>query len=158
MKINAVKILIASAIASVAVYMRDLLIPLIVLIAVMVADYITGMTRAWITGTFSSRVGIRGIAKKLLYLVLVLVGMAVDYLMTAAIKKTGVEIDAYGLVGLIVTVWLIINELISILENLAQSGVPVPAFLVKLIGRLKVETEKKGDSLSENQSEGERDP
>ena len=35
--------------------------------------------------------------------------------------------------GLIVAVWLIINELISILENLSELGTPIPPFLVKIV-------------------------
>ena len=48
-----------------------------------------------------------------------------------------------------VIVWLVINELISILENVAAIGGPVPGFLQKLIQRLKVSVEEKvgdGDS------------
>ena len=47
------------------------------------------------------------------------------------------------LFGLIVTVWLIINELISILENLSKMDVPIPAFLTKIIKKLKTTVEDK---------------
>ena len=53
------------------------------------------------------------------------------------------------LFGLLVTVWLIFNECISILENVAQIGAPLPPFLVKLIGKLKKTTEDKGEDLVE---------
>ena len=46
-----------------------------------------------------------------------------------------VEYNAY--LGLLVTVWLTINEMISILENLKKLGVPLPEFLIKIIRRLK---------------------
>ena len=49
------------------------------------------------------------------------------------------------LFGLIVTVWLIINELISILENLARIDVPIPAFLTKIIEKLKTTIEDKNE-------------
>ena len=39
--------------------------------------------------------------------------------------------------------WLIINELISILENVAAIGGPVPEFLKALLGKLKTATEEK---------------
>ena len=48
-------------------------------------------------------------------------------------------------VGLLVIVWLIINELISILENSGKIGVPMPDFLMKLLDRLKQTTEKKAE-------------
>ena len=51
--------------------------------------------------------------------------------------------------GLLVTVWLIFNECISILENVAEIGAPMPPFLVKLIGKLKKTTEDKGEDMVE---------
>lgn len=44
-----------------------------------------------------------------------------------------------------VIIWLIINELISILENVAALGGPVPVFLAKLLARLKNTVEKKAE-------------
>ena len=40
-------------------------------------------------------------------------------------------------------IWFMLNECISILENIASIGVPVPEFLLKLIKRLKQSTESK---------------
>ena len=45
--------------------------------------------------------------------------------------------------GISVAVWLIINEMISILENLSKLDVPIPVFLTKLIERLKISVDKK---------------
>lgn len=39
--------------------------------------------------------------------------------------------------GLLVTVWLIINELLSILENAGRMGVILPTFLKKVLAELK---------------------
>ena len=49
--------------------------------------------------------------------------------------------------GLLVTIWLVLNECISILENISQIGVPLPSFLVALIEKLKSTTENKGEEL-----------
>ena len=43
--------------------------------------------------------------------------------------------------GLLVAVWLIINEMISILENLSKLGVPIPGFLKVLLKKLKITTD-----------------
>ena len=141
MKENALKAVISAAFAAFAAAVRVLAAPLILVVLVMLADYGTGMARAWITKSFSSRFGLVGIVKKLLYLALVAVGMAADYLLTSAMVRTGIDLGVTGVAGLTVTVWLIINELISILENLAQSGAPVPDFLMKLMERLKIASE-----------------
>ena len=141
MKENAVKGALSLAFAALAGYFRVLAAPLILLVAVMLIDYVTGMARAWITRSFSSRAGLKGIVKKLLCLALVAVGMTADYLTGSALARAGVSMPVTGVTGLTVTLWLIINELISILENLAESGVPVPDFLVKLMARLKAVSE-----------------
>ena len=41
--------------------------PVLVLVVVMLLDYATGMTKAWNAGELSSRVGLRGILKKVGY-------------------------------------------------------------------------------------------
>lgn len=51
---------------------------------------------------------------------------------------------------MLVTIWLIINELISILENLGSIGVPLPKFLLTIIKKLKTTTENKVESEDEN--------
>lgn len=145
MKANLIKGALSLALAALAAALGELIVPLAVLLLVMLADYGTGMVRAWMTGTFSSKTGLRGIVKKLLYPVLVAVGMTADYLVTDALVRAGLEVSVTGVAGLTVTIWLVINELISILENLARSGVPVPAFLTRLMRRLKVVTEDKSD-------------
>ena len=46
--------------------------------------------------------------------------------------------------GMLVCFWLLINELISIIENLIRLDVPVPPFLSGLISRMKERIEKNG--------------
>ena len=53
------------------------------------------------------------------------------------------------LIASIVVIWLVINELISILENVAALGAPVPGFLQSLIKRLKVSVEDKVEPKEE---------
>ena len=68
---------------------------------------------------------------------LIVVAMGVDYLIYSGIAVTGLEVGYNMWFGLLVAVWLIINEMISILENLGKLGVPIPEFLTKIIKRLK---------------------
>ena len=60
MKENAIKAVLAAALGALASYGTQLVIPAIILVAVMVLDYITGMAKAWQAGELSSRVGIGG--------------------------------------------------------------------------------------------------
>ena len=147
MKETLTQTLFAAALGAAAAYFHVLMIPLCVMIAVMLLDYITGMAAAWSNKTLNSRCGVMGIIKKVGYLALVAVGMAVDYLITSALLQVGVDLQINDCFGMIVTIWLIINELISILENLKRLGIPLPDFLVKVVSRLKnnVEDKTKGD-------------
>lgn len=146
MKENVFKIIFATVIGGISAYMRILTIPLIMLIGVMIIDYTSGMLKAWLTSTLSSRIGIKGIVKKVCYLLIVAVAAVVDWLIQSALTQIGIHIDVNMYIGLIVTVWLIINELISILENLAVIGVPLPNLLTKIIKKLKVAVENTAES------------
>jgi toxin secretion/phage lysis holin len=142
MKDNIIQATVSVAIGALAAYFNILLIPVLVLFAVMVIDYCTGMASAYKNKEIKSKTGLIGILKKLSYLVLVCVGGVVDYLIGAGLATAGIEFSSYYF-GLIVAVWLIINELISILENLSELGTPIPKFLVNIVRRLKNTVENK---------------
>ena len=140
-----IHILFAGAVGALAAYFNVLLVPLAVLVAVMLIDYITGMAGASCTGQLNSRVGVMGIVKKAGYLALVAVGMVVDYLITSALVSIGIDLQINYCFGMIITVWLIINELISILENLGEMNIPLPQFLVNMVKTLKSRIEDKAE-------------
>jgi phage-related holin len=48
-------------------------------------------------------------------------------------------------VACFVALWLICNEIISILENIADIGVDLPPFLLKIVKNLKSQVESKAD-------------
>ena len=146
--INTVKIeekslqaVFSASIAALTSYLGIVAVPVTVLVFAMIIDYITGMISAWHSSELSSKKGIFGIIKKTSYLALVCVGMGVDWLIYSGIKQVGIDLDYTIFFGLLVTIWLIINELISILENLGLIGVPLPKFLFAVIKRLKNHTE-----------------
>lgn len=123
--------------ASIVSYFGTLAAPLLVLLCVMIVDYVTGMVKAYMAAQLSSKIGLRGILKKLCYMAMVAVGAAIDYLLGNALVQVGIDMHIEMFCGMLVAIWLIINELISILENLAVIGVPGFPALTKLIERLK---------------------
>lgn len=143
MKEQGIRAAAAAALGVLCAYGIQLLVPLAVLLAAMVLDYATGMAKAYSTGELNSRVGIRGILKKVGYLVIVAVAGMLDWLIRYGASALDWEWAPEFLVASVVIVWLIINELLSILENVAAIGAPVPVFLRKLIERLKTGTETK---------------
>lgn len=136
------KAFFSAAASALLCYLQSIFIPLIILIIVMIADYISGMIKAYIKGELSSKVGKIGILRKLSYFLVIITAAVCDWLIYKGLRLVNVEIQLSYYLGVLVTVWLIINELISILENLGAVGVPLPGFLQKLIKRLKQTVDK----------------
>ncbi len=99
----------------------------VAMIALMALDYITGIICAVSTKTLSSETGFRGLVKKLVILVIIAVGHLVD----AYIIGTG---SAFMTA---VILFFAANEGISILENAALLGLPVPEKLRNVLEQLK---------------------
>lgn len=148
MKENVLKSVLALILAGATVYFRNLMAPLAILMIVMIIDYITGMAQAWVSATLSSRTGALGVVKKIGYLFAVAVAVVVDYIIQLAANRAGTDLSGFCPFGLLVTIWLILNECISILENLSEIGVPLPAFLMAIVKKLKKTTENQGDQQS----------
>ena len=130
-------------------YLGIVAVPIIILIIAMIIDYVTGMMSAWLNAELSSKKGIKGIVKKISYLALVAVAMIVDWLICCGLQQINVDIKYTVFFAVLVAVWLIINELISVLENLSRMGVPIPNFLKKMIDRLKNTVDEKGDDKND---------
>ncbi|MGN0650032.1 MAG: holin family protein [Oscillospiraceae bacterium] len=99
----------------------------VAIIALMVLDYITGILCAIITKTLSSEVGFRGLVKKFVILIVIAVGHLVD----AYVVGTGSAVMSA------VMLFFAANEGISILENAAILGLPIPKKLKDVLEQLK---------------------
>jgi len=140
---------ISAVFAGLLYYLGIVSIPIIILICAMIIDYATGMLAAAYNSELSSTEGIKGIVKKVGYLALVLASMIIDWLISQGLQQINVDFHYSVFFAVLVAVWLIINELISVLENLSRMGVPIPNFLKKLINRLKNTVDEKGDDKSD---------
>ena len=109
-----------------------------VLVALMVADYLTGVLVAAVwhksskssSGTLNSVAGFKGILKKCAILLLVWIGVLLDQALGSAYARTAVVLFFVG------------NEGISLLENLGLMGVPFPAFLRRALEALRDQGDK----------------
>lgn len=150
----------AAALSAFTCYLGIVAVPIVLLLIAMIIDYVTGMISAWYKAELSSKKGIKGIVKKVLYFVLVIVGMVVDWSVMYWLSSFGaVAGECYKFsFGALVAFLLTMNELISILENLEALKVPVPKFLTKVIKRLKIAAEKTAETATaekENDKESE---
>lgn len=105
------------------------------LIAFVVIDYITGVICAAADHKLSSEVGFKGICKKVLIFILVGVGNIID-----------VQIIGSGsVVRTAVIFFYLSNEGISLLENSAHLGLPIPQKLKDILEQLHDRAEDKED-------------
>ena len=132
------KVVFTSIVGVLASWLGELAVPMMVLVICNLIDYITGISAASKRGQkISSYRGIQGISKKVCMWLLVAVGSILDWLLAYAGNKLGMTIHLPMLIASLVAVWLICNELISILENINDIGVPLPGFLGRLVSMLK---------------------
>jgi toxin secretion/phage lysis holin len=101
-----------------------------ILVAMTVLDYITGVLKAIYKKELSSYIGAKGIVKKAMVYVIVAVAHLVD-------KAMGMDV-----VMSMAMFFYIANEGLSILENIAECGVPFPQRLLEILEQLKKEEEK----------------
>lgn len=105
--------------------------PLIVLIVFMIIDYLMGVTKGYVNKDLSSRVGLKGIARKGVIFAILIVAVMLDRLL-----NTGNWVFRS-----LVCYFYIANEGISILENASELGAPVPAKLKNALIQLREDKE-----------------
>ena len=117
---------------------------LIALIVLMALDYISGVMCAIEDKKLSSAVGFKGIMKKILILMLVGVANILD-----------VNVVGGGAIlrGAVICFYLS-NEGLSLLENAAYLGLPVPDKLKSILAQLHDRSEKDGTDDTDKTDEG----
>lgn len=147
---NKVKVGIIGFFSVLTSWLGSLAIPVYLLVGCNVIDYITGIVAAKNRGKeVSSYYGIMGIAKKVFMYLLVVVGVFVDIMLQYISTSLGIPVALPYIIGCIVAVWLVLNEIISILENLNDIGTPMPPFLMPLVQRIKGQVETKGEEAKD---------
>lgn len=105
------------------------------LIAVSVLDYITGVTAAAVNKKLSSSAGFKGICKKLMLFTIVALANIMD---TQVIGGSALRTAVIFV--------FIANEGLSIIENSAELGVPIPRKLKDVLAQIR----DNGEDDSEN--------
>ena len=130
----------------------------IVLAVVMAMDYITGVMAAVIykknhaadpNAGISSRNGMLGIFKKIGYLFGIGIGLCLDWMVYTTADQFNLGFKTGTFFGLLICVWFILNEILSIIENLDEIGVTLPSFVMKVVQLLKRRVEAQGDGGGE---------
>ena len=145
---NYAKMFVTAAASLLSSILGILYVPVLLMVACNVIDYITGLLAAGSRqdGGISSYRSMRGIIKKVTMWILVVVGAIVDQLLLYACEVMGYQIHLTFLVACVVAIWIICNELISILENMVDIGIDLPKFLIPLVSNLKNSIDNMGDT------------
>lgn len=149
--------LLAAACGAVASFFTTMPPLVYILLGAMSIDYITGLicgamgkSKKTESGYLASHAAFVGILKKALILFVVLLSALLDQ----AVSK-GMSIQFEATLGA-TCLWFIASEGLSILENVASMGVPVPKILLKLLEVMR----SKGDvqeAKADNQEEKEEE-
>lgn len=111
-------------------YLGGLDIALKSLLIMIIIDYLTGLLSAIYNKKVNSKIGFKGIIKKVSYLFIIALSVIIDNVLGQT-----------GTIRTLVIYFFVANDGISILENVAEMGVPLPQKLIDTLEQLK----KKGD-------------
>lgn len=138
---NVIKTIMATCAGGCAYFFGGADMWLIALVTVIVIDYVTGISRAYILSELSSKIGFKGIIKKLMYFAIVAVAVIADNIANAG-----------GVLRVAVIGFLIANEALSILENYAAAtGQKAPAILINILNKLKDDGDKENIELKQRE-------
>lgn len=104
------------------------------LVTAIVLDYISGLIKAYNTKTLSSKIGFKGLLKKVGILCIVILAVLLDRIS----GETGV-------IRTMVIYYFVANEGLSVLENLAEAGLPIPQFIKNAL--LNLQKDKNGKQI-----------
>lgn len=150
-------IILQGALAAAGAFLSDklgILFPVLcMLVFTMVIDYITGMLASKTESIdhpedplygWNSKKGAKGIIKKVGYGCVIAVAMVIDYVVATVSRNLGFTMPTGAFFGLLVAVWYLLNELLSIIENAGRMGADVPEWLCKYIAVLKNKIDDSG--------------
>lgn len=132
-KLVAIKAAIAAVFTALGAFLGWKGIMMIVWVAAMALDYLTGTLAACKGGEWSSGVAREGLWHKGGMIAVVVVAAIADWVMVIIADYIPIGIHWPGIVLPLVLAWYIITELGSILENAVKMGANVPEWLVKLM-------------------------
>lgn len=127
---NIVNFISGTLLATIVYFLGGWDMALEILLVMIFLDYITGVFKAIFNKKLNSEVGIKGIIKKVGYLIIVAVSVMLDRIIgdTGAIRN-------------VVIFFFVANEGISLVENWVAMGLPMPQIIVDTLEQIK----QKGD-------------
>ena len=123
--------IISSLLTTFVFLVGEIDIALVSLLIVMTLDYITGVLSAFYNKELSSKIGFKGILKKVFYLIIIALSVRIDILMGET-----------NLIRTFVIYYFVANDGLSILENAGELGIKLPKRLFDSLDQLKDKGDK----------------
>ena len=153
--ILAMQVALSAVVAWVSAKLGILAPVLGLLLLMMVIDYLSGMAASKKEAIdhpgdasygWSCKKGAKGIIKKVGYACVIVVAMVLDYITVNIAGTIGINMPGKAFLGLLVAIWYILNEILSIIENAGRMGANVPEWLTKYIAVLKNKIDDSSES------------
>ena len=125
---NLISFITSTLLTTVVYFLGGLDIALKTLLIFILLDYVTGLCKAIVNKKVNSIIGIKGIIKKIGYLIVVALSVQLDNI-------TG----STGALRTLVIYFFVANEGISVLENWGSIGLPLPKKIMETLEQLKKE-------------------
>lgn len=116
---------------------------LIALIVFVIIDYVTGLLSAIINKNLSSSVGFKGLLRKILIFLIVGLANILDVYV----------LGANSVLRTAVIMFYLANEGLSIIENLGETGLPIPKKLKDVLAQLRKKSGEEGKENDGNNDE-----
>ena len=100
-----------------------------------IADIVTGWIQASINATWDSTKMRKGLFRKAGELLVVVLAFVTEY---------ALQVAAQAHVATFLSIYIVIMEALSVLENLDQAGVPIPPIIRDKLGKVKHEFDGEG--------------
>lgn len=160
-RINGMKGVFATIAAYISAKLGLLVPVMLFLLICMVFDYATGLmaekyeklSNPDSNAGWSSRKGMIGIFKKVSYLLAVSVGIGLDWLILTTAEEFDMHMPVKVFFGILIALWYVLNEMLSIVENLNRMDAKVPIWLTKVVILLQNRIDDIGESQVEEREE-----
>ena len=152
----ALKATIAAAFAAACTFLGWRVIMLLVWVVLMALDYLSGTLAARQNGTWKSAMAREGIGHKTGMIIIVVVCMIADFVLLMAWENLPNDVINFRwpmVISPLVTMWYILTEIGSIIENAVEMGAKVPAWLPKVLNATMHTIDAAGEAAAENMEE-----
>lgn len=146
------KWLLSAALGALATFGEQYGLLIVLVVVAIIFDVVTGVIKASVTEGLNSNKGTKGFFKKLALLVALFFGFFLDMAISYMLIRINIGIDLKMPFGLIIGFYIVLNECISIAENLVATNPSVmPRWIIEKLSVAKDELDKDSKESENNE-------